>query len=359
MNRFVIVTLLCLSLVFAPGSSLANPGGNGDADRDYSCGGSCHGDPSLSMPSDATIEISLGNEAFSGQAVSVEVSVSDVSSPSNIIGIFLLSSLNGNSDTPEDHGWHMIQDPNGGSSNYIETKMPSSGTITETWVLLSPETLGSHNLYAEIHHGSYGGEKAYTGVSEAFEVTVNDVPEGLPGMSNEWVAPSFRVSGDDSPIHISTRNSTDISVEWMIEGEWNPTSAPVQCTSDSEDGVCNDWEVRIPATMGEIEIIYRITTFNGTFSIQQPWLKMGTAPPPFEGDIWSARAHSFAFALLVISMLVSLQGRLSPAIERKDIDQTGLVNNSSLIRSEDNPGWLWNPETEEWVEDHEYTGGAE
>ena len=145
----------------------------------------------------------------------------------------------------------------------------------------------------------------------------------------------------------------------MIEGEWNPTSAPVQCTSDSEDGVCNDWEARIPATMGEIEIIYRITTFNESFSIEQPWLKMGTAPPPFEGDIWSARAHSFAFALLVISMLVSLQGRLSPAIERKDIDQTGLANNSSLIRSEDNPGWLWNPETEEWVEDQGYKEGAE
>ena len=86
---------------------------------------------------------------------------------------------------------------------------------------------------------------------------------------------------------------------------------------------------------------------------------MGTAPPPFEGDIWSARAHSFAFALLVISMLVSLQGRLSPAIERKDVDQTGLVNNSSLIRSEDNPGWLWNPDTEEWVEDQGYKEGAE
>ena len=178
-------------------------------------------------------------------------------------------------------------------------------------------------------------------------------------MSNEWVAPSFRVSGDDSPIHISTRNSTDISVEWMIEGEWEPIPAPVQCTSDSEGGVCNDWEVRIPATMGEIEIIYRITTYNGTFSIKQPWLKMGTAPPPFEGDIWSARAHSFAFALLVISMLVSLQGRLSPTVKREEIDEKGLVDNSSLIRSEDNPGWLWNPETGEWVEDQEYKEGAE
>jgi hypothetical protein len=354
MNRIAIVMLLCISLVLAPGYSVANPGGNGDADRDYSCGGSCHGDPSLSMQSDAKIEISLGNEAFYGQAVAVHVTVSEVSSPTNIFGIFILSSLNGNSDTPEDYGWHMIQDPNGGSSNYIEMTMPSSGTITATWVMLTPEDLGSHILYAEIHHGSYGGEKAYSGVSEGFEVIVNEVPEGLPGISSDWVAPSFRVSGDDSPLHISTRNSTDISVEWMLEGEWDPISAPVQCISEPGEEICNEWEVNIPATMGEIDIVYRITTFNGTFSIEQPWLKMGTAAPPFEGDIWSARAHSFAFALLVISILVTLQGRLSPVIQREEIDQTKIVDKSPLIRSDDNPGWLWNPVAEEWVEDPEY-----
>ena len=67
------------------------------------------------------------------------------------------------------------------------------------------------------------------------------------------------------------------------------------------------------------------------------------------------------FRIRTLSYLnVSIFARAtSSAIERKDVDQTGLVNNSSLIRSEDNPGWLWNAETEEWVEDHEYTGGAE
>ena len=115
MNRKVIVMLLCTFLIIAPGSSVANPGGNGDADRDYSCGGSCHGDPSLSMASDATIDITLGNEAFSGQAVAIHVTVSDITTSSNgIIGLFILSSLNGNSDSPEDHGWNLIQDPNGG-----------------------------------------------------------------------------------------------------------------------------------------------------------------------------------------------------------------------------------------------------
>ena len=358
MNRSAIVFLICITLILAPGSSVANPGGNGDGDRDYSCGGSCHGDPALSMPSDATIEITTGNEAFSGQAVAIHVTIEDISTPSNIIGIFILGSLNGNSDTPEDHGWHLIQDPNGGSSNYIETKAPSSGSVTVTWVLLSPTNSGSHSLYAEIHHGSYAGDKAYSGVSEKFEVIVQDVPEGLPGLANDWIAPSFRVSGDSSLLSISTRNSTDISVEWMLDGEWNPTSVESSCIEETED-FCNDWEVSIPATMGEANILYRVTTYNGTFAVEQPWLKMGTAPPPFEGEVWSARAHSFAFALLIISFLVTLQARLYPSIERDNMDQTQIVASSEMIRSEENPGWLWNPESQEWIEDPEYNGGNE
>ena len=71
MKRNAFVILICITLILSPGSSVANPGGNGDGNRDYSCGGSCHGDPALSMPSDATIEITLGNEAFSGQALSL------------------------------------------------------------------------------------------------------------------------------------------------------------------------------------------------------------------------------------------------------------------------------------------------
>ena len=255
MKRNAVVVLICITLILAPGSSVANPGGNGDGNRDYSCGGSCHGDPALSMPSDATIEITLGNEAFSGQAVAIHVTIDGISTPSQIVGIFILGSLNGNSDTPEDHGWHLIQDPNGGSSNYIETKASSSGSVTVTWVLLSPESSGIHALYAEIHHGSYAGDKAFSGVSEPFEVNVQDVPEGLPGLADDWVAPSFRVSGDNSPLSISTRNSTDITVEWMLDGEWNPTTAELVCKEDSED-VCNDWEVSIPATMGEANILY-------------------------------------------------------------------------------------------------------
>ena len=90
MKRNAVVVLICITLILAPGSSVANPGGNGDGNRDYSCGGSCHGDPALSMPSDATIEITLGNEAFSGQAVAIHVTIDDISTPSQIVGILSL-----------------------------------------------------------------------------------------------------------------------------------------------------------------------------------------------------------------------------------------------------------------------------
>ena len=87
MNRFVIVTLLSVSLVLAPGSSLANPGGNGMPIETTPVEGRAMG----IVPKHALgcyHRITLGNETFWDKQ-SPEVTVSDVSSPSNIVGIFL------------------------------------------------------------------------------------------------------------------------------------------------------------------------------------------------------------------------------------------------------------------------------
>ena len=51
--------LIVIALLFATSASVANPGGEGDADRDYTCGGSCHGDPALSSPSDGIVTVSV------------------------------------------------------------------------------------------------------------------------------------------------------------------------------------------------------------------------------------------------------------------------------------------------------------
>ena len=70
MSRALVLASV-VALLMVSSSSVANPGGNGDSDRDYTCGGSCHGDPSMSLPSDGTISISQDGDVFAGHAVAV------------------------------------------------------------------------------------------------------------------------------------------------------------------------------------------------------------------------------------------------------------------------------------------------
>ena len=60
-------------------------------------------------------------------------------SHSRILGVFLLSSTNGNGDNPEDHGWNIIQDPSGTTVNYVEVIVPTNGVVSLSWFLQHPK----------------------------------------------------------------------------------------------------------------------------------------------------------------------------------------------------------------------------
>ena len=370
-SRISIVTVIAILL--AAGASVANPGGNGDADRDYTCGGSCHGDPALSTPSDGTVSVSVDSTIFSGTATAVHVTASGMSLSGNrLLGVFLLGSADGNGDHPEDHGWSIVQDPNGGSHNYVEVVVPSSGSVTMTWVMLAPQTLGAANLFVATHHGSNPNSNnwAYSGLTRGYTVDVQPVPENLPGFAFDW-KPETRVTGDTSPTVITTTNTTSVSVQWMLEGEWIPHEAEVTGEGD-------EWHVQIPATIGDTRIQYRVTTSNGEFSVTQPWLTVATQPAPFDGDIWDARLQGLALALLVTAFLLSLQARLSPWEGGPALDMTLEVEAETappeppglepegpgeesaylarLVKYDEHPGVLWDPVEEEWVDDPDFGG---
>ena len=358
-----VAVLAVIALLLATGASVANPGGEGDADRDYTCGGSCHGDPALSSPSDGTVTVTTDPLAFSGTATAVHVTASGMSLSGNrLLGVFLLGSANGNDDHPDDHGWSILQDPNGGTRNYVEVVVPPSDSVTLTWVMLAPEQTGIQTLLVEIHHGSSPNSNnwAFSALTRGYVVDVQPVPENLPSFAFDW-APETRVTGDDSPTVIRTRNTTSVSVQWMLEGEWVPHDAEVTGGDD-------EWHAMLPATIGDTRIQYQVTTSNGDFSIVQPWLTVATEPAPFDGEIWGARMQSLAFGLLVMAFLLSLQARLSPWEGRPELDHTEEVEEaeappeppglesaddywSRLVSSEENPGWLWDPVEEEWVAD--------
>ena len=377
MMRSRAAVLAVIALLLATSAGVANPGGESDAGRDYTCGGSCHGDPALSSPSDGTVTISVDSMAFTGTAIVVHVTASGMSLSGNrLLGVFLLGSANGNDDRPEDHGWHILQDPNGGSHNYVLVVVPPSGSVTLTWVMLAPEHAGMQNLFASIHHGVNPNPNnwAYSALTMGYSVDVQPVPENLPGFSFDWT-PEMRVTGDDSPTVIRTKNATSVSVQWMLDGEWVPHDAEAQMVEDDV------WAVMLPATIGDTRMQYQVTTSNGEFSIVQPWLTVGTKPPPFDGGIWDARLQSLAFAFLVLAFLVALQTRLSPWEGRPELDHTEEVEAaqaeeipppppglepepaddywSRLVSSEEAPGWLWDPVEEEWVADPENPPGGD
>jgi len=389
MRGRLLVLATIAAMLLATQGTVANPGGEGDGNRDFTCGGSCHGDPGLSAPSSATISISSSNTAFTGTAYQFEtmIEIPEISH-SRLLGVFLLSSTNGNGDHPDDYGWNILQDPAGTSANYVEVIVPNSGSVSLSWVLNAPEAAGDFDLLVAIHHGAgYPGDVAYLGVSDTHSVEVNPVPANLPGFAPDWTAPHYRVTGDTSPVSLMTQNTTDVVVEWKLEGE------SLSHTAIVEAGAENEWLVQLPATMGDGRIVYRVTTSNGEFDVVQPWLTMGTIPPEFDGSLWGARAQGFAGAFMIIALMANLQGMLQPARRKDDLDQTAEVEaaetstaeavmpepapvpvapepteaegtadeaettySERLVKYDEYPDLLWDPVEEEWVDDPEAGG---
>ena len=365
MKSRIITLSAILVLLLATSSGVANPGGKGDSDRDYTCGGSCHGDPSLSSTSSAIIDVEMSSTAYSGTATEISVSISNLDTSDNgLVGIFLLSSKNGNNDHPEDYGWTIIQDPNGGLSNYVEV-VSSDNRASVSWVLLAPDDLGPKEIYVSIHHGSYynHNNKAFIGETEGITVNIEPIPENYPTLAEGWTSPEERISGDSSTIKIRTVNTESLTVYWRLSGETRSHEATVEMVADQE------WEVSLPATLGDTRIEYQMVASMGDFSNTMPWLSMGTSEPYFDGTSLGANLQSISFALIILGFMVSLQSWFAPRGVDKIIDNTAEVEKSiianqessvtelddeywsRLIKSEENPGWLWDPMENEWVAD--------
>jgi len=368
---FALSTILFLLL--ATSSGVANPGGKGDSNRDYTCGGSCHGDPSLSSTSSAAIEVDMAPTAYSGTTTKVSVSLSNLDTSENgLVGIFLLGSKNGNNDHPEDYGWTIVQDPNGGLSNYVEV-VSSNNQVTVSWVLQAPNDLGEKEIFISIHHGSYynHNNKAYIGETDAISVNIEPIPENYPTLAEGWTSPEERISGDSSTIKVRTINTESLMVYWRLSGETKSHQATVEMIADQE------WEVSLPATLGDTRIEYQIVASMGDFSNVMPWLSMGTSEPYFDGTSIGANLQSISFALIILGFMISLQSRFAPRGVPKIADNTSEVEKlmtenqgssvpmlndeywSRLIRSDENPGWLWDPIDSEWVADPSFSSGGD
>ena len=302
-SRFLIIIFSGLMIVASP--SLAKPGGQGDAERAFSCMDSCH-IGSSGAASSATINIELDRErVFTGQLISLTIKTSGMElSKKGLVGVFLLSKEGSSLDD-----WKVVQDPNGGNNNYVEKPVFSSTQgATFTWILQAPDTNGNYSIDAAIHHGADPNpeEYAYLGrLTTPLQIEVEPMPEDLPRFSEGWKPTSSRDLGDETTITIETEDTDDLIVEWRTGS--SETILETSLTKQG-DGV---WSFTLPASSVESNLTWRAKLSNPALEEITPWFTLSSSKPDYDIDELALMIQAIAGGILAAAIAIAMQRRFA------------------------------------------------
>ena len=108
MKRRTVIGMVAM-LLLLPSLGSANPNGVGEGTFDAQCGGACHGDADMNRSSMSVVSVNAPAVAYEGLLTSVAVTISNIeTTQTGLLGVFLLTDLNGAGDTPEGDGWTIV-----------------------------------------------------------------------------------------------------------------------------------------------------------------------------------------------------------------------------------------------------------
>ena len=332
--RFKVAIVLLL-MILSTTVSTANPGGKGDAVRSRDCAGSCHTSSSTNGISDAVLDIQYPDQVYAGLLMEIQtsVSLSEVSS-NNMVGLNLLINSDGAKDLPAIDGWEIITDPNGGSNNYVEVvdSFSSDSVVFQSWTMRAPSEPGNYELYLAIQHGTPDGGVAMTGISNAKQVTVSEVPENLPRLSEGWEPVNTRLIGEETVITLETENTISAIVEIKIGGEIS--ILPLV-----------DNQFTIPAAVNPGVVEWRVTLEGEGPTQTSPWFRITAQEPGWEIDEFALYIQGFAmFAFCVSIVLLIRPNNRKPAESKYDntqevVSQIALSEYNSIEAPQQNYGY--------------------
>tara|TARA_B110000444_G_scaffold211181_1_gene206907 strand:+ start:24380 stop:25489 length:1110 start_codon:yes stop_codon:yes gene_type:complete len=291
--RLKIVVVLIL-LVLSTTISTANPGGKGDDVRSRDCAGSCHASSSSNGISTAILDIHFPDEVYAGLLIEVQTSVGEVEvSSTNMVGLALLINSDGAKDLPANEGWEIITDPNGGTNNYVEISdsFSSQNTVNRSWTLRAPSEPGIYELYLAVQHGTPEGGVAMSGISEINTVFVEEVPENLPRLADDWKPTNVRGIGEETTITIETINAESITVELMNGAEI--VTIPVE-----------DNQFIIPASVNPGIVQWRVILEGEGPTQTSPWFRLTAQEPGWEIDETALYLQGIAMFLLFAGLVL-------------------------------------------------------
>tara|TARA_B100000945_G_scaffold37093_1_gene25058 strand:+ start:2179 stop:3279 length:1101 start_codon:yes stop_codon:yes gene_type:complete len=304
------VALVLLLMILSTTISTANPGGKGDDIRSRDCAGSCHASSSSNGISDAELDIQYPEQVYAGLLMEIETWVSFVEvSSNNMVGLALLVNEEGAKDLPGNDGWEVVTDPNGGTNNYVEIvdSFSLQNEVRKTWTLRAPASPGTYELYLAVQHGTPNGGVAMTGISDAKQVVVSEVPENLPRLSPEWEPVNTRSIGEETEITLQLLSTDSAFVE--LKGS---NQGPILVV---------DNKFTIPAAVNPGTVEWRVVMMGEGPTQQSPWFRITAQEPGWEVDEFALYLQGFALLILCIGLVV-LQRPKGEEIESNKYDNT-------------------------------------
>ena len=314
-----LVLLLALSLL-VPLHVSGNPGGVGNSLENMQCGGACHGDANQNATSSLQLSLQPSGTVWAGQPTEITVQISgfDTSHDIDQIGIFLLSSTNANNDIPTTDGWSILSDGMGGSNNYIEYASIDSNVLTHSWILRADE-VGEKVLYVSVHHGDNSGTDAgspFFGVSQAFEITVEAIPENLQRIDPEYQPPTSREIGESTTLCLKTIAANDVVIEWR-----EPSGESYQVETTQNNGC---WNAVLPSALSASTIEWRAILDGEGPQQTTPWFSLTSAEPTWEADETALLLQSIAHFVLFFGLVLLVRKPKRSDDEFKDYMEESL-----------------------------------
>ena len=314
-----LVLLLALSLL-VPLHVSGNPGGVGNSLENMQCGGACHGDANQNATSSLQLSLQPSGTVWAGQPTEITVQISgfDTSHDIDQIGIFLLSSTNANNDIPTTDGWSILSDGMGGSNNYIEYASIDSNVLTHSWILRADE-VGEKVLYVSVHHGDNSGTDAgspFFGVSQAFEITVEAIPENLQRIDPEYQPPTSREIGESTTLCLKTIAANDVVIEWR-----EPSGESYQVETTQNNGC---WNAVLPSALSASTIEWRAILDGEGPQQTTPWFSLPSAEPTWEADETALLLQSIAHFVLFFGLVLLVRKPKRSDDEFKDYMEESL-----------------------------------
>ena len=181
-----------------------------------------------------------------------------------------------------------------------------------------------YELYLAVQHGSPDGGVAMTGISDAKQVVVSEVPENLPRLAPEWEPVNTRLIGEETEITLQTLNTDSATVELKNGGE--VISIPVI-----------DNKFTIPAAVNPGAVEWRVVMEGEGPTQHSPWFRITAQEPGWEVDEFALYLQGFALFVLGVGLVV-LQRSKGEEIEPSKYDNTadvasqfGRIQNTSPV----------------------------